>query len=89
LIKVQAIKNVENQNNYEIQCRESKKFRESMHINDDGGLEKINTQERIPCWEKNDPTVIINAQESRAFESNSLNTLVMTLDSTPGGLLRH
>jgi hypothetical protein len=72
-------KNVENQNNSENQCKET----------NDGGQERINAQERIPCWAENDPTVIIHAQESRAFESKSLNTGVTTVDSAPGRLLRH
>jgi hypothetical protein len=55
----------------------------------DGGLERINAQERIPCWEENDPTIIIHAQESKAFKSKSLNTGVMTFDSAPDRLLKH
>jgi hypothetical protein len=55
----------------------------------DGGLERINTQERIPYWVENDPTVIIHEQESRAFESKSLNTKVTTVDYFPGQPLRY
>jgi len=55
LIKVQAIKNTENQNNSEI------KRRESTQRNNDGGMGRIKSQEMIPGWVENDPTIIIHA----------------------------